>query len=94
MKRRDFLKAIAALTACGSVGRVVGASSGKRATDRIVLGPRQISVSRMFRHWHGRLGNRPKPGIGNLRLAALLVMHPIRRDRLILQINTHPSLRS
>lgn len=48
MKRRDFLKAIATLTACGGVGRVGGATSGKRATDRIVLGPRQIAVSRMF----------------------------------------------
>ncbi|HEY5778622.1 MAG TPA: aldo/keto reductase [Terrimicrobiaceae bacterium] len=75
MKRRDFLKAIAALTACGSVGRVVGASSGKRATDRIVLGPRQISVSRMFvgtgtGGWGGNSDQSRELGISGL--AALL----------------------
>lgn len=75
MKRRDFLKAIAALTACGSVGRVVGASSGKRATDRIVLGPRQISVSRMFvgtgtGGWGGNSDQSRELGIAGL--AALL----------------------
>jgi aryl-alcohol dehydrogenase-like predicted oxidoreductase len=48
MKRRDFLKTLAAVAACSGFSRVAAASSQKRATDRVLLGPRQISVSRMF----------------------------------------------
>ncbi|HET7239435.1 MAG TPA: twin-arginine translocation signal domain-containing protein, partial [Terrimicrobiaceae bacterium] len=48
MKRRDFLKTLAAVAACSGFGRVAAASSQKRPTDRVLLGPRQISASRMF----------------------------------------------
>jgi 1-deoxyxylulose-5-phosphate synthase len=48
MKRRVFLGMMAALAGCGGVGRVIASSSPKRATDRVQLGPRRITVSRMF----------------------------------------------
>jgi 1-deoxyxylulose-5-phosphate synthase len=48
MKRRSFLAMVAALAGCVGVGRIVAAPSRKRAIDRVALGPKQISVSRMF----------------------------------------------
>ena len=48
MKRREFLKTFAAFAACSSLGRAAGENSAKRPTDRVLLGPREVSVSRMF----------------------------------------------
>lgn len=48
MKRRDFLKTLAALTASSGLRNLPAADPPKRATDRVRLGPKQVEVSRMF----------------------------------------------
>jgi 1-deoxyxylulose-5-phosphate synthase len=77
MKRRDFLKLFAAFTASGGLGHVAAAdNSRKRASDRVLLGPRQIPVSRMFvgtgtGGWDGDSSQSRELGVSGL--AALLL---------------------